>query len=138
MQNNKPILLVESKDEDAKVIELALKDVHVTNCLERKVNGQEALTYLKEGHHSKPCMILLDINSQQMETLELFRTVKADTKLKEIPVIIMVSSEADEDAIRSFGIDVAGFIQKPFDYKQFIEAMRMQGIHWILSDAEDG
>ncbi len=137
MISSSPILLIENEDVDAVEIERTLKDINVTNELVRKVNSETALEYLREEHNQKPCFVLLDMNLPRMEAFEFLKVVKTSDTLKEIPSIVLTTSEKDKDVAESSGLDVAGYIVKPIDYRQFIEAMRTLGIHWTLSGIED-
>lgn len=137
MISSSPILLIENEDVDAVEIERTLKDINVTNELVRKVNSETALEYLRNEHNPKPCFVLLDMNLPRMEAFEFLKVVKANDTLKETPSIILTTSEKDKDVAESSGLDVAGYIVKPIDYRQFIEAMRTLGIHWTLSGIED-
>ena len=111
MNSFKPIMLIENNDNDAKDIKTALNDIHVTN--------------------------VLDLNMPRMGAFEFINTLKNDHILKRIPIIALMSSETNGEVARSSGLDIAGYISKPFDYKQFIEVMRALDIHWALNRKED-
>ena len=72
-----------------------------------------------------------------MVAVEFLKTLNSDYLLKQIPVIVLISSEEDKDAARNYKIDAVDYILKPFSYKQFVEAIRALNIHWALSGAED-
>ena len=137
MNSFKPIMLIENNDNDAKDIKTALNDIHVTNVLERKSNIDEAYEYLRDEQKPKPCVILLDLNMPRMGAFEFINTLKNDHILKRIPIIVLMSSKTNGEVARSSGLDIAGYISKPFDYKQFIEVMRALDIHWALNRKED-
>ncbi|MHC4456595.1 MAG: response regulator [Planctomycetota bacterium] len=139
MRSSKPILLVEDDKVDAMTVERALKDLKVNNQLVHKVDGEEALEYLRNGSNSKPCcVILLDLNMPKMNGIEFLEITKADEKLKLIPVVVLTTSRADQDKIESFKLGVAGYIVKPTDYKKFVEAMRTIDMYWTLSELPNG
>jgi len=133
MNSFKPILLIENNDDDAKDIKTALNDIHVTNVLERRSNIDEAYEYLRDEHKPKPCVILLDLNIPRMGAFEFIKTLKADYPLKRLPIIVLMASETNGDVARSSGLDIAGYILKPFDYRQFIEVMKTLNIHLALN-----
>ncbi len=137
MNSFKPILLIENNDDDAKDIKTALNDIHVTNVLERRSNIDEAYEYLRDEHKPKPCVILLDLNIPRMGAFEFIKTLKADYPLKRLPIIVLMASETNGDVARSSGLDIAGYILKPFDYRQFIEVMKTLNIHLALNSKED-
>jgi CheY-like chemotaxis protein len=137
MNSFKPILLIENNDDDAKDIETALNDIHVTNVLERRSNIDEAYEYLRDEHKPKPCVILLDLNMPRMGAFEFIKTLKADHILKRLLIVALLSSETNGDVARSSGLDIEGYILKPFDYRQFIEVMKTLNIHLALNNKKD-
>lgn len=137
MKSSKPILLIEYNEDNIKDIKTVLDNFHVTNTLEYKINIDEAYEYLRDEHKPKPCVILLNINMPRMGAFEFINILKADHILKQIPIIVLMSSETNGDVARNSGLDIDGYILKPFDYKQFIEAMRAINIHWGLNKKED-
>lgn len=137
MIRSSQILLIENNDDDAKVVELTLSDVRITNELVRKVDIESALEYLRGKKQDKPCLILLDLNLPQMQTFEFMKAFKADRSVKEIPVIALISSEDEKIVAESVKLDIAGFIEKPIDYKKFIEAVRTLDIRWTLKKSID-
>ncbi len=138
MRNSKPILLVEDDDADALFTKRALGELRVTNKLVHTVDGEDGLEYLRGESNQKPCVILLDLNMPRMNGFEFLKIVKADDELKKISVVVLTTSETDEDVVESFGLGVAGYIVKPVDYKQFVEAMKTVDMYWTLSRLPDG
>ena len=133
MRSFKPILLVDDDDVDAIITQRALNELKVTNQLIRKVDGEDALTYLKDEQSQRPCVILLDLNMPRINGFEFLKIAKADENLKRIPVIVLTTSDVDQNIVDSFNLGVAGYIVKPVDYKQFVEAMRTVNMYWTLS-----
>jgi CheY-like chemotaxis protein len=138
MRNSKPILLVEDDSVDAMTVERALKDLNVTNLLVHTLNGEEALNHLRAESNGNPCVILLDLNMPKMNGVELLKIVKADDVLKSIPVVVLTTSQEEQDVVESFKLSAAGYIVKPVDYKKFVEAMRTIDIYWTLSELPNG
>jgi CheY-like chemotaxis protein len=134
MRDLRPVLLLEDDTVDAMTVKRALKDLKVTNPLVRVINGEEALKYLRSELNIKPCVILLDLNMPRMNGVEFLKIVKADDKLKGIPVVVLTTSKADQDRNECFTRSVAGYIVKPVDYKNFLEAMRVLDLYWTLSE----
>lgn len=137
MKNSKPIMLVEDDDVDAMTVRRAFKDLKVTNSLVHLINGEEALKYLREQANEMPCLILLDLNMPKMNGTEFLEIVKADDALKRIPVIVLTTSTEECDIIDSFKYSVGGYIVKPVDYKNFVEAIRTLNMYWTLSELPD-
>ncbi|MCL5061556.1 MAG: response regulator [Candidatus Thermoplasmatota archaeon] len=130
----KAIMLVEDDEVDAMTVRRALKELHVGNPLVQAENGEEALAYLRQPGQVKPCIILLDLNMPVMGGIEFLQIVKRDAALKRIPVVVLTTSDEQEDKVASFDLGVAGYIRKPVDYKQFVEAVRSIDAYWTLSE----
>lgn len=130
----KAILLVEDDEVDAMSVRRALKELHVGNPLVRADNGEEALATLRAPGQVKPCIILLDLNMPVMGGIEFLQIVKHDDALRRIPVVVLTTSEEQQDKVASFDLGVAGYIRKPVDYQQFVEAVRQIDAYWTLSE----
>ncbi len=131
---NKPILLVEDDQVDTMTVKRALKEIHVTNPLVHLENGEEAVHYLRDAEREKPCIILLDLNMPIMNGIEFLQVVKHDDQLKRIPVVVLTTSEEQQDKVNSFNLGVAGYMAKPVDYRQFVEVMRSIDAYWTISE----
>ena len=131
---NKPILLVEDDQVDTMTVIRALKDIHVTNPLVQQENGEDALNYLRDSNNEKPCIILLDLNMPIMNGVEFLQVMKHDDQLKGIPVVVLTTSEEQQDKVSSFNLGVAGYMAKPVDYRQFVEVMRSIDTYWTISE----
>ena len=134
MRNSKPMLLVEDDRVDAMTVERAVKDLKITNQLVHTVNGEEGLEYLRSESNKKPCLILLDLNMPKMNGIEFLKIVKADDVLKKIPVVVLTTSEEEQDVVESFKLSVAGYMVKSVDYKKFVEVIRTIDLYWTLSE----
>jgi len=131
---NKPILLVEDDQVDTMTVTRALKESHVTNPLVHLENGEDAVNYLRDPQKEKPCIILLDLNMPIMNGIEFLQVVKNDGKLRCIPVVVLTTSEEQQDKVNSFNLGVAGYMAKPVDYRQFVEVMRSIDAYWTISE----
>jgi CheY-like chemotaxis protein len=134
MRGRKPILLVEDDVVDAMTVERALRDLSIANRLEIVDDGEAALDFLNDPKNQKPCIILLDLNMPRMNGIEFLEIVKRDKSLKGIPVVILTTSKEERDKALSFDLGVVGYIVKPADYMQFIEAVRTIDLYWTLSE----
>ncbi len=134
MRTLKPVLLVEDDHVDAMTVKRAFKDLKVTNPLIHKLNGEEALEYLRGKGNLKPCVILLDLNMPKMNGIEFLKIAKANGELKKVPVVVLTTSKNDEDRVETFGLSVAGYMIKPTDYKKFMETIRVIDLYWTLSE----
>jgi CheY-like chemotaxis protein len=131
----KPILLIEDDQIDTMTVIRALKELHVTNRVEHVENGEAALSYLNDPAKDRPCLILLDLNMPVMGGIEFLRVVKGnELPLKRIPVVVLTTSEEQQDKVESFNLGVAGYIKKPVDYQRFVETMRTINAYWTVSE----
>jgi CheY-like chemotaxis protein len=131
---NKPILLVEDDQVDIMTILRALKEIHVCNPVVSMENGEAALEWLSAPDRELPCIILLDLNMPIMNGIEFLRLAKQNERLRRIPVVVLTTSEEQEDKVRSFDLGVAGYMAKPVDYRRFVEIMRSIDMYWTLSE----
>ena len=133
MRNSKPILLVEDDTVDVMTVERALKDLRVARELVAIGDGEQALAYLRDDGNAKPCVILLDLNMPKMNGTEFMRIVKADEALRRIPVVVLTTSNSEQDISNSFGLGAAGYMVKSVDYKKFMEIIKTIDLYWTLS-----
>ncbi len=135
MRTSRPVLLVEDDDVDAMTVKRALKDLNVTNPLVHKVNGEEALEYLKvHQNNGKPCLVLLDLNMPKMNGIEFLTVIKENGELRSIPVVVLTTSREQQDKIASFKLSVAGYMLKSVDYHKFVDTIRTIDLYWTLSE----
>lgn len=137
MRSSKPVLLIEDDNVDAMTVERAFKDIKVANPLVRTANGEEALDYLRAEDNVKPCVILLDLNMPKMNGVEFLKALKVDIELKKMPVVVLTTSNEEQDVMDSFELSAAGYMVKPVDYKKFVEAVRAINLYWTLSELPD-
>jgi len=97
-------------------------------------NGEEGLAWLHEPVNSKPGLILLDLNLPVMNGIEFLQATKADEQLRRIPIVVVTTSRLEADKLASFNLSVAGYMVKPVDYAQFVEAVRTIHLYWTLSE----
>lgn len=131
---NKPILIVEDDDVDVMTIRRAFKEIHVANPVVRHENGELAIDYLRDRRSSMPCIILLDLNMPVMGGIEFLEAIKRDDQLRRIPVIVLTTSKEHEDKVNSFNFSVAGYMEKPVDYRRFVDIMRSIDLYWSFSE----
>lgn len=132
--NSKPILLVEDDRVDVMTILRVLKEINVVNPVVNMEHGEAALEHLRDPASVRPCIILLDLNMPIMNGIEFLQLVKQDPALRGIPVIVLTTSEEQQDKLRSFDLGVAGYMAKPVDYRRFVEIMRSIDLYWTLSE----
>jgi CheY-like chemotaxis protein len=122
------ILLVEDDPGDVLMTKEALAESKVLNHLSVVSNGEEALRYLRqEGEHAdavRPDLVLLDLNLPRVDGREVLAQVKADERLRTIPVVILTTSEAEEDVLRSYQLHANAYVTKPVDFESFVDVIR--------------
>jgi CheY-like chemotaxis protein len=129
------ILLVEDNPQDIEITRRALERGRVMNELTVARDGQEALDILfgrVEGEETKPGLILLDLNLPKVGGLEVLEKIKADPKLKRIPIVVLTVSTREEDIVRSYDLGVNTFITKPVRFEDFIKAVATIEEYWIV------
>ena len=134
MKNSRPILLVEDDIVDVMTVKRALRHLQIDNPLVHLKDGKEAFEYLKDESNTKPNIILLDLNIPSMNGFELLKSIKAEERLKSIPVVVMTTSEITQDIDESFNLSVAGYVVKPLDFDQVIKAFGTINKYWSLSE----
>jgi CheY-like chemotaxis protein len=121
------VLLVEDDPGDVLMTREAFEE-YLNNRLDVVSDGSEALSYLRrEGEYAdapRPDLILLDLNLPRRDGREVLAEVKADESLRHIPVIVLTTSQADEDVLRSYQLHANAYVTKPVDFDGFIEAIR--------------
>jgi len=129
------ILLVEDNPGDVKLTIEALRDGKVHNHLNVAPDGVEALAFLRrEGKYAAaptPDLILLDLNLPKVDGREVLAEVKADDNLKHIPVVVLTTSQADQDIIRSYDLHANCYVTKPVDLDQFITVVHSIETFWF-------
>jgi CheY-like chemotaxis protein len=138
MRENKSILLVEDDEIDAMTVRRAMMEIKVTNPLDIAEDGEQALEYLRNSEIKLPGLILLDLNIPRMGGIEFLRVVKRDETLKKIPVVVLTTSSEDRDRIDAYDLSVAGYIVKPVNYLNFVEAVRTIDLYWTLCELPPG
>lgn len=131
---NKPILLVDDDQVDSMTVTRALKEIHVMNQVVHRENGEDALNYLKDETNDKPCIILLDLNMPVMNGIEFLEAVKKDKRVRRIPVVMLTTSDDQQDKLNSFNFGAVGYMPKPVGYGQFVEVIRSIDTYWTISE----
>lgn len=133
MKNNNPVLLVEDDTVDAMTVMRSFKELRISNKVEHKKDGVEALNYLQHAN-PKPCLVLLDINMPKMNGIELLQRMKQDDELRKLPVVMLTTSNDERDKIESYKLGVAGYMLKPVNYQNFVQVMKSINTYWTLSE----
>lgn len=129
------ILLVEDNPGDVRLTIEALKEAKVINHLTVLKDGVEALAYLRrQGQYAKaarPHLIVLDLNLPKKDGREVLADIKADDGLKRIPVVVLTTSQAEEDVLKTYNLHANCYITKPVDLDQFVRVVRSIEDFWL-------
>jgi CheY-like chemotaxis protein len=131
------ILLVEDDPADQKLIKTSLRNQKIANDLYVVNSGEEGMDFLhRHGNYGngtpQPDLILLDLNMPGMGGKEFLRRIKGDENLKQIPVVILTTSDAERDIIDSYKLQASGYVRKPVTLDAFKEAMKKLKEYWFL------
>lgn len=136
--SGRPILMVDDDADDRMLTEKALRKNRVINPIQFLTDGEELLDYLKrKGRFSeaaaspRPCFILLDLNMPKMDGRKALLFVKSDPELKKIPVVVLSTSSAEEDILRSYNLGANSFITKPVSYDGLVSMMESLKNYWL-------
>lgn len=133
-----PILMAEDDPDDRLMAKEALEEVRLANELHFVENGEELLDFLKRrnGYEDpaaspRPGVILLDLKMPRVDGFDALEVIKEDPELRNIPVVVMTTSRADEDVIRSYDLGVSGYVTKPVTFEGLVEVMKALGQYWF-------
>jgi DNA-binding response OmpR family regulator len=138
MNELKRILLVEDDPKDVELALTGLAEYNLANEVVVARDGEEALDYLyRRGNHQtrpngNPAVMLLDLKLPKVNGFEVLGQVRADENLKMIPVVILTSSHEERDLVNSYKLGVNGYVVKPVDFHQFVNAVKELGIFWAV------
>jgi two-component system response regulator len=137
--SNKSILLVEDNPDDAALTVHALETNNIGNTLVIARDGVEALDYLFctgafAGRDPKdpPAVVLLDLKLPKIDGLEVLRRIRADEHTRLLPVVILTSSNEEEDRLQGYALGANSYVRKPVDFDDFIRATGQLGLYWLL------
>jgi two-component system, response regulator len=137
--SSKYILLVEDNPSDIGLTRRALKQSHITNRMVVAEDGRDALDYLfGVGVHAGrdpadlPTLVLLDLKLPRVSGLEVLQQIRADARTRRLPVVILTSSQEEQDIIASYDLGANSYIRKPVDFVQFAEAIHHLGLYWLV------
>ena len=137
--SRKVILLVEDNPDDVDLTLRAFKKNNISNEIVVARDGVQAIEYLSStGMYSGntaedlPQLVLLDLHLPKVSGLEVLRAIRADPRIKLMPVVVLTSSSEEPDIISSYQLGANSYIRKPVDFNQFLEAARQLGLYWLV------
>lgn len=125
-----PILVADDDPEDRQLIKEALQESHLLNEVHFVCDGEELMSRL-EQISELPGLILLDLNMPKKDGREALKEIKNNPRLKQIPVVVLTTSKAEEDIYRTYNLGVNSFITKPVTFTSLVQVMRDLGRYWF-------
>jgi len=145
MSELKRVLLAEDSARDVELTLEALAEHHLANEVVVTRDGAEAWDYLnRRGKYAgrpagNPAVVLLDLKMPKMDGLEVLRAMRADEKLRTVPVVMLTSSREESDVLESYALGVNAYVVKPVAFSDFIDAVKQLGLFWaVVNQAPPG
>lgn len=135
--DSKYILLVEDNPDDVELTTLAFQKNNFANDIKVVEDGQEAIDFLLGDHpegvsvNGLPELILLDLKLPKLNGHEVLKRIKDDKKTKRVPVVILTSSQEEEDIIKGYDLGANSYVRKPVDYQDFVKVVNNMGVYWL-------
>lgn len=137
MVKDKYILLVEDNDDDIELTKLAFEENKFANDIKVIKDGEEALNFLlRKGNNEleelgKPVFILLDINLPKVNGMDILTHLKKDDFIRHVPVIMLTTSQEEDDIVKSYELGANSYVRKPVNYQEFVNVINSLGIYWL-------
>jgi two-component system response regulator len=132
------ILMADDDPDDRQLTREAFEENHLANDLRFVEDGEELMDYLNqrgkyaaEGAAPVPGLILLDLNMPRKDGREALQEIKADPRLRNIRVVVLTTSKAEEDVVRSYNLSAASYITKPVTFERLVDVIRTLGKYWL-------
>lgn len=144
VENSVEILLVEDNPDDVALTLRALKKHHLANDVHVARDGAEALAFIfgqeeqEAALRHRPRLILLDLKMPRVDGLEVLERLQGDPLSKNIPVVVLTSSDQQPDLQRAYELGANSYIVKPVDFEQFVDVVRQLGFYWMLLNRSIG
>ncbi|MDV6030898.1 MAG: response regulator [Phycisphaera sp. RhM] len=139
MSNKRYVILVEDDANEELLTIRAFKQINLANPIVVLRDGVEALDYiLARGRHKDrdptdaPCVVLLDLKLPKIDGFEVLRQIRSQEVTRHLPVVMMTSSDEQEDIIRSYQHGANGYVRKPIVYEEFVRAISQLGMYWCM------
>ena len=139
----KNVLLVEDNPDDAALTLRAFKKCNLANPITVVEDGVAALDYLfARGAHAGrdatelPSLVLLDLKLPRLDGLGVLKAMRADPRLRMLPVVILTSSKEEVDLIAGYSLGANSYVRKPVDFAEFLEAVQALGVYWLMLNEE--
>lgn len=126
------ILVVEDNPDDEKLTLRAMRQSDVPNIIVVARDGAEALEHLHgDASAPLPVLVLLDLKLPKVSGLEVLQKLRANERTKNLPVVVLTSSDEERDILQSYNLGANSYIRKPVDFDEFIDAVKQLGLYWL-------
>lgn len=132
------MLIAEDDAEDRMLIQEALDESNLKNNIRFVVNGEELMDYLQNRNKfadkekfPTPGLVLLDLNMPKKDGREALKEIKADEALKHLPIVVLTTSKAEEDVLKTYNLGVSSFISKPVTFSALVDVMKTLSKYWF-------
>jgi two-component system response regulator len=135
MNTSATIMLVDDSPDDVALTLRAFKKNNINNKVMVASDGEEALRYLLPDDDSRnpaPDLVLLDINLPKINGLEVLRRLRQDERTRYLPVVVLTTSNEERDIVETYNLGANSFVRKPVVFGDFLEAVRVLGMYWLL------
>jgi two-component system response regulator len=138
------ILLAEDDAADAELTMRALRRNNLVNKIHWVKDGEQALEYMfctgayAEREPRAPKLVLLDLKMPKVDGIEVLRRLKADPATQAVPIVVMTSSDEEQDVVASYRLGVNSYIVKPVQFEAFLETVAKIGLYWVLTNRAPG
>jgi two-component system, response regulator len=138
MNSDDVILLVEDNPMDEELTLRAMRKNNLANPVVVARDGAEALDHLfgrgacADSPPLAPRMILLDLKLPKIDGLEVLREIRRDERTKLIPVVVLTSSQEEQDLVKSYSLGANSYVRKPVDFTEFVDAIKSLGMYWLV------
>lgn len=130
--NEFTIALIEDNADDEALTIRALKKHGIANQMVVLRDGVEAIQYLLGGEHPLPHLVLLDLNLPRVNGLEVLQRLRADARTALLPIVILTSSNEDQDLVNGYRLGANSYVRKPVDFVEFSQAVHQLGLYWLV------
>ncbi|MGM3306911.1 response regulator [Anabaena sp. WFMT] len=135
MTTKNTLLIIEDNPDDIELTLLAFEQTGLQENVVIARDGDEAINYLFADNNtseSLPDLILLDLQLPRINGLEVLRRIRADSRTRLLPIVILTTSNEESDRLQGYGLGCNSYIRKPVDYDQFVGVIRQLGMYWLV------